>query len=849
MRKIYSLFLVLLALSSCTISIEDELLPPERQGFDKICTVNNEYGELSYQFQDSVLYVTERVQEHIRLIDDSTFVYDASTPKEWRPYVGARLAASCSHTIPFGLNNRVVSVTPTGEGLLVHTERTTIEDVYKTLEYEFDFDSNLPIVPVGADIDTLKAYGFELRPDSTLLYWGNYDSQRSRALGLHSPSSRAKDGEDVDTDETNKIVGFSVDTRDGWLDIKKGYRQTKDIWYDFQKYLNEIVEDHKNKLREKPNVLKSLTDNLYLALNVDLSSINHVHFKRKESGYPYIEESWTDSYHKLDLGIEFGYEKTKSVGSINRSNIGKNVAWRVDHSANKDEKMSYEAISDVYTAGFVMKGDKEKKSLAEWDYKFFFFTIGPVPFNFSFHGGLDLSLSVNAFVAGNFSLTTGTSRKGYRLFKYAKGEEKISIDQDNITSGSISFNNASVEGNVGVTLTGRAAIGLEVGGSIGSDVGYSIEAGAKASIFSNPHYDPYGNFVMNPDGKFNVYFHGTGDVHIYIAPFGLKLFDKSVFKFAPKKFFDVTYGIEPTIPYVVTVSRNGLHGDTKCISATYELEHLGLVRFLTPKALTPQMRLYFGNYSKESKDYVVMTPVQSDLETPAPPSQTIDTKQYDFLWEGEMPPGYVHATVVPAYFTLDDPEGSEPYLFPQYAKVVETGTPSISIVSDYTRQTYGGPYERNEFDFTDDGSAIESFADVNASNSGYGASVDPADLSFFKVMTTAIVYNGTYIKSWGLKLQVYDSKGNRYMSKKIPMSPNTTGVYTLVADFYSNWNAGKATYPDDHYFTFTPYWTDAGGVHHTGTTSSKRMLQFRAEDTTPGKDQSTYGKMTEKNIK
>lgn len=863
MRKIYSLFLVLLALSSCTISIEDELLPPERQGFDKICTVNNEYGELSYQFQDSVLYVTERVQEHIRLIDDSTFVYDASTPKEWRPYVGARLAASCSHTIPFGLNNRVVSVTPTGEGLLVHTERTTIEDVYKTLEYEFDYDLKMPDVTAHTHPDTLRALGFELRPDSTLFYWGDYDAQRSRALGLDNRSSRAEnefeDGEDADSKETHSLMSLCLDTRDIslWKKVPSGINQTagmwSGVWFEIGTTMRDAVKKQQAAAAKKGGFISKIADNIYAAFNLDISSVNKVHFMRKEKTYPKIEENWTDTYYQFDAGVEVGYELEKSAGKTDPKKIGEAVDWRLNNYIDGDFAFTKSFYDDVFKSRDLMQ-DMEAEDggvhLLDKNVKFFFFTVGPVPFNFALNASVDLVLSLKAMAALNCSYTTATNRNGERVEVYADGTSKKTPINKEIAKGHSSVDNLQMEGSVEAGFKVRSAIALEMAGSLGADIGCKFDAGAKASVTCMKTFDPKGTEkAFDYEGNLNLYAKGGLDSHIYIAPFGIKVFDWSPFELWSKTFYNKDIKIGPTIPYVMAVASSYGKDETVTVSGSYELRDEGLLRFIPAYDLTPQMRLYFGNYSPESTEYVNMTPVLSDYETPAPSSQTIDKKTFYFKWKGMIPPGNVHCTVVPAYFVSIDKEGKEPFLFSEYAKVIETGIPDISIVSDYTRQTYGGPYERNEFDFTDDGSAVESFADVNASNSGYGASVDPADLSIFKVMTTAVVRNGTYIKSWGLKLQVYDSKGKRYMSKKIPMSPNTSGVYTLVADFYSNWNAGKATYPDDHYFTFTPYWTDDGGVHHTGTTSSKKMLQFRAEDTTPGKNQSTYGKMTEKNIK
>ena len=86
-------------LASCTLSMEEWAIPEEQRGQGEIYTEENDYGSISYQFADSVLYVTENIQEQylVRVEEDSILYFSDQIPEEWRPYVGQKMAAGISH--------------------------------------------------------------------------------------------------------------------------------------------------------------------------------------------------------------------------------------------------------------------------------------------------------------------------------------------------------------------------------------------------------------------------------------------------------------------------------------------------------------------------------------------------------------------------------------------------------------------------------------------------------------------------------------------------------------------------------------------------------------------------------
>ena len=123
MRRIYFATVCLMLLSGCTLSMEEWEVPEEEVGKDEVATIETEYGSLSYQFADSVLYVTEKIQELylVRTEADSILYFNSAMPGHLKPYVGAKLAASFSKDLPNGLSNRVTEVTDLGGILRVTT--------------------------------------------------------------------------------------------------------------------------------------------------------------------------------------------------------------------------------------------------------------------------------------------------------------------------------------------------------------------------------------------------------------------------------------------------------------------------------------------------------------------------------------------------------------------------------------------------------------------------------------------------------------------------------------------------------------------------------------------------------
>ena len=804
MKKILTLLVCLLALIGCTLSIEDELPTPEEMGFDEPVTVENEYGSLTYQFNDSVLYVTERVQEHITMINDSTLFYDASTPKEWRPYVGSKLAAGVSHLIPGGLNNRVVSVTQQDGGYLVKTVRTTVEDVYKSLSYDFDFDNNVPYIDPDASDEELAEMGMERLADSTIMCWNVYDEMRAKALGLEEPQTRATASKDTLRHDEHFNIAVTISGQ-GYK-VLKGAKQLEPI----KNYINTLSQTC-SKVDALVDAKGGKLDNVSIGFNFEWSTHTHTHASRNEATN--YEESVTEQYSTYTVGAELTF--SKDVVSGGAAEEAKNIGKRRYQPESGSEEVLRIINDDLRRT--LSEANSGKIKMPSVKVKFGFF-MTPVPFNFVFSAETNFQLNINAVMGVKGSYQTDTQQSGYIV---SNGQKTI-IDE--VTEkGHFSFDNFYVQGGFKAAVGGRIGIGAEVAGTIGVDVGANLELGLEANMGVSYARNQDAEYAWNVDGKVRFYCDFFCDMRVFVAPFGIDLFDEQIAVFLKKTLFEYTSEFNPKIGYLTSFSIPEFN-DNISIHAMFGMKNTGMLNYFFSSGYYPYARLYYGDYDPNSENYELMLPANKSYEVVPDYFTAKAGEDYYFKWVGALPEGVYYCTVVPCVLS-----GSQNFVFPEYKQTVETSEPDISIVADGTKQTYGGVL--GEFDLTN--GEVNGYIDQNADGSGYGASVDPSTLRLYKFATEAAVRNGSYLSSWGIKVEVFTPEGKRSVRKKIPMNPNKTGIYTLVCSFYTNWQKVVSGDPVPMHFRVTPYWVDSSGVSHEGKASAKLPIEYDCADITP----------------
>ena len=138
------LFLSLMLLSSCELSMEEYVVTEDQRGKDEPYTEVNEYGEFTYEYNENVTPLNGDPQNFIATMNDSVIWFMDNMPKKWLPKAGEYIAANCSKTIPLGLCAKVRSVTRENGMIRVEHEPATRDEVFKQLEVRIDFDYVLP---------------------------------------------------------------------------------------------------------------------------------------------------------------------------------------------------------------------------------------------------------------------------------------------------------------------------------------------------------------------------------------------------------------------------------------------------------------------------------------------------------------------------------------------------------------------------------------------------------------------------------------------------------------------------------------------------------------------------------
>ena len=130
------LFLALILLSSCELSMLEYELPEDQRGKGEPYTEVNEYGEFTYEYNKNVTPLNGDPQNYIATMNDSVLWFMDNMPDKWVPKAGEYIAANCSKTIPLGLCAKVRSVTRENGMIRVEHEPATREEVFKQLNYK-----------------------------------------------------------------------------------------------------------------------------------------------------------------------------------------------------------------------------------------------------------------------------------------------------------------------------------------------------------------------------------------------------------------------------------------------------------------------------------------------------------------------------------------------------------------------------------------------------------------------------------------------------------------------------------------------------------------------------------------
>lgn len=184
-----------MAVSSCTLFMDDEELPPDQVGFDEVATIETDAVKIEYQFQENVKNIAVNVLEYVDHVEADSIVYFvAGTPKDYIPKVGECMAAIISHKIPHGLNHRVLSVSKQDGMTKVVGTMAQLEEVYKKFDADIDFSKVYFPDVTCVDSTTFEEYDLGSRDN---IDWYNYDMMAKKDIDQYGPLLKEPDKEFV----------------------------------------------------------------------------------------------------------------------------------------------------------------------------------------------------------------------------------------------------------------------------------------------------------------------------------------------------------------------------------------------------------------------------------------------------------------------------------------------------------------------------------------------------------------------------------------------------------------------------------------------------------------------------
>lgn len=225
--------------ASCTLVMDD--LPADENikayaedletvGFDEPYTQETEYGDITFQYSDSTLVLKKAAFDYLVKVDgDTTLYFTDNIPKELLIQPGHYVSMGCSRTLPEGLCNKVLSLIHENGMYKMVTTRAQQEDVfdqfetnlnidYKTMLSSLELNDNAEILETDTAIN-MSAYDFSaLEGKSTrsitrgipIEYSGSIEGTRGYAGDGDSNSDSTWTDRDEDVNKTSD--SFSDET-------------------------------------------------------------------------------------------------------------------------------------------------------------------------------------------------------------------------------------------------------------------------------------------------------------------------------------------------------------------------------------------------------------------------------------------------------------------------------------------------------------------------------------------------------------------------------------------------------------------------------------------------------------
>lgn len=803
---------ILSLILGCSLSMDDWVPREEDLGKDDIATIESEYGSVSFQFKEGVLYVTDRIQEdYIAKVEhDSIIYFDSNIPSEWRPYVGMKMAASISQTLPYGLNHKVLSVQDVGGLLKVVATRVSTDEVYEHLKYCFESPVTM-IDPEDMTDEELADCGYEwdIDPntgDSVLIDWNDYEVAKGirpaevkrRSLSAYKARRQTR-GENEKYDEEGELDKSGVandvvldqfwDTRD-----LEGLSEGKSV---MKKAVKKMFDELDNAAKDAMKKSKLGVDmELYCGMGVKIVShkISHVE-EDKDRNYElkWVEE-WNDWILKFETGVS-------AKGSVSKQDM--TTGFGSSHHMLKQAKDMTTQLGKDFQKKITMKA-KTSTRFGTAKVRIPLCFIGPVPVAIIIGAELRPTIEINGSIGFSLTYTSDRIRTIHKVENGVVTDDTLTVSSGHIESAEY-YGSASIKVGLGI----RLYAGIEVGGTAGVQVGANLGGYVQgdASVTLIPLYGDnvqFGNIEANLCFTVDFYV----DVTLFVAPLGIEVWSHEALKFAQINLITMYLSAGPRVSSVTSAAY--LMPGTTDSWRLHSIMHMdefdvGNDVILKLHKYYPGMRLYFGPI-KDDVPWVYMTPIKdySDIDTYNFPMTEWPTvkgnTRYGFVWNGDIkkiaedndlaPISEVH--MVPVFYSYES--GKEPAGSAQFLDVYDGISDEDMIVMENKEsyQSVGDPevyvVDVKQLPSIDKGMV------KNGNSLGDGTYTSdvwetPKHIWQERIYVLVKVNGGSRLSRWYMDLQLYDPWKRRISNGHavVPIDRKISGYVTFVFSVYTDW--------------------------------------------------------------
>lgn len=858
----------LLLLWGCTLSMDEWVIPEEELGHDEPYTVETPYGEITYQFQDSVVFFSENLQQQylVRVEADSILYINGSIPDEWRPYVGQKMATGISHALPYGLNNRVIDVQDQSGIYRVVTTRVPIKEVYKKLNYCLDSGLSTPSL-AGLSEEELEDLGYELTIDTktgdTIINdWNDYDiahglrpaearrtslkqvleARRTRAEGDpqngEEPKDGSKDGhkddglEEIERDmgEWGKDELFKVgwDTRKDIGDGRVVVGLAGDAGEKIAKIMETVVAGA-SAVNDIAVFGGTEKHKFYTAGSFTYIKYEKVHALRDEDRE--YEEEWTDTYSDIVGSFEFGLYKP---GDATSKEIGKNFKDVVFNS-----KLAKATLDD-------MKKKSRIKGEGKWNNGKIrvILTVTPIPIAIVAGGKVEPIIDFSGFGSVSARYTSEVVRNGNITHDGIQDPIKNKIVKYEKIEPGFHFDGFCLNGSLELGLGASVFAGLEFAGTASVTVSIDLEAKFKGDCSFNVS-KAIGDAINDKDSVMYNNFKGSfgfvttigANLNFEVAPLGLSIWEESI-NLKEITLYEVSFSCTPDIRGITGYQQKEMDGD-----AIIGLYSTGNLDSFAPWMLIDEyyagMRCYFGPIEDGHYEYMAYANDLGELLEDVRERKTIDDwHDYYFVWKGSLAKKAeeigkkIHEVhIVPVIYTLKGINllYSGPVTFDNLKQYISTNG-AIDLSNINVKVEAGDPEIITE-------AAGQLLAKESEANPGR------REIKFY---TKHHVWTGGLIKDWGVTVYLYDkdkkliktpSGANGRVVR--PKNGKRSANYFFIFTFETSWSE------------YVTYGVDKEGNPITGRDMKLyyRVIPFWYVPTNSSESEYKYVKATDRNSK